>query len=104
MIVEWICGETGFHWNLLKRSTDPIDFGAIRKSKARPSRSEAAEQADEPRGEERNANSDAHFQRPWRHFDKERQNENGDGRPEKNRFFLKFFSPASFCFPNVPAG
>ena len=66
MIVEWIGGEASFYRHVLNRSTDFIEFRAIRKSKASSSRREAAEQADKPGGKESDANGDARLERPSR--------------------------------------
>src|SRR5438046_1750679 len=64
MVIERVCGKTRFHRNVLKRDTDLIDVSAIGKSKTRFSCGEAAEQADKSGGEKRNADGNAHFERP----------------------------------------
>ena len=66
MIIERVGGETSFHRYVPNHSTDLIEFRAIRKSKARPSRRKAAEQADKSGGKESDANGDARLERPSR--------------------------------------
>src|SRR6266705_3177748 len=109
VVINRISGKARFDRQSTDGDPDCIQFDAIDESKTGSPGRKSAKQADESRSKKQNANRDPHRVRPsrdqmgpqkrqnkevgpnhdleivpppWRHSDKESQDENCDGRPE----------------------